>query len=97
MFKRTPSREVEDFATELAKDFLKRCPVDRTTPRTASVARAIDDICNRAAEFQRAKGLGIYGKANLGTEFKMQMKEFGYPAEFVDELTAMMLMNMSGK
>ncbi len=99
MFKRTQSREVEDFAINLAREFSRRCPLDRPQggQGVIGLARAIDEICNRAAEFQRAKRLGVYGKAKLGTEFKLQMKEYGYPAEFVDELTGKLLINMSGK
>lgn len=97
MFKQ--SREVDDFAINLAQEFSKRCPADRLQggQGTMAFARAIDEICNRAAEFQRAKKLGVYGKAKLGTEFKLQMKEFGYPGEFIDELTQKLLINMSGK
>lgn len=98
MFKRKQPDEVENFATDLAKDFSARCPLDEGgVPRAIGVARAIDDICNRAAQFQREKKLGLYGRAKFGTEFKMQMKEFGYPADFVDEFTTKLLMNMSGK
>lgn len=99
MFKRTQSREVEDFAINLAREFSRRCPLDRLQggQGVIGLARAIDEVCNRAAEFQRAKRLGVYGKAKLGTEFKLQMKEDGYPAEFVDELTGKLLINMSGK
>jgi len=88
---------VEEFATGLALDFARRCPVD--TPlrgaRTAAVARAIDDVCNRAAEFKRANRLGVYGKARLGTAFKLKLKESGYPQEFVDELTQTLLIRIS--
>lgn len=99
MFKRRQSREVDDFAINLALEFSRRCPPERLQGRQAVVglARAIDEICNRAADFQRARRLGIYGKAKLGTEFKLQMKEYGYPVEFVDELTGKLLIHMSGK
>ena len=60
-----------------------------------AVARAIDEISNRAAEFQRGKRLGLYGKAKFGTEFKFRLKESGYAPEFVDELTTKLLMSMS--
>ena len=97
MFERLRSRHVEDFATELAREFSRRCPPSAAVRSKMSVARAIDEICNRAAEFQRAKRLGLYGKAKLGTEFKIQLKESGYGSEFVDELTTKLLMSMSGK
>jgi hypothetical protein len=98
MFKLKKSKEVEDFAIVLAADFSTRCPLEQAaSPRAMSVARAIDDVCNRAAQFQRDKRLGLYGKAKFGTEFKLKMKELGYPADFVDELTTKLLINMSGK
>ena len=97
MFERLRARHVEDFATELAREFCRRCPPSAAVRSRMSVARAIDEICNRAAEFQRAQRLGLYGKAKLGTEFKLQLKESGYGSEFVDELTTTLLMTMSGK
>ena len=99
MLKRTPSQEVDDFAINLAREFSKRCPQDRLQGGQGAIglARAIDEICNSAAEFQRSRQLGLYVKAKLGTEFKLQMKEFGYPVEFIDELTQKLLINMSGK
>ena len=91
------SPNVTDFAIELAQDFTKRCPPDAGTKSAMSLARAIDDISNRAAEFQRQTRLGIYGKAKFGTEFKFRLKESGHAPEFVDELTTKLLISMSGK
>ena len=97
MFNRLGSRDLSDFAIELAREFAKRCPPELAERSAIAVARAIDEICNRAVAYQRDKRLGMYGKARLGTEFKMQLKECGYLDEFVDELTTKLLMNMSGK
>jgi len=90
-------RDVADFAIELAQEFSKRCPPELAERSTMAVARAIDDVCNRAAEFQREQKLGLFGKAKLGTEFKTRLKENGYLQDFVDELTTKLLINMSGK
>src|SRR6185436_7321619 len=92
------SREVEDFAIGLAGEFEKRCPPKKADggPQPAIVlAKAVDELCSKAAEFQRAKKLGVYGKARLGTELKMQLKERGYDSAFVDELTGSVLIKMS--
>lgn len=99
MFKRTPSEDVENFAIELANEFSKRCPADRPAgaQRALGLAQAIDETCNRAAAFQKTRQLGVYGRAKLGTEFKLKMEDLGYPADFVDELTGKLLMSMSGK
>lgn len=91
------SRESTDFAIELVQEFSKRCPPELAERSTQAVARAIDEICNRAAEFQRSKRLGWLGKARFGTEFKTRLKESGYVQEFVNELTTRLLISMSGK
>jgi hypothetical protein len=91
------SSDVTDFAIELAQDFAKRCPPDAGAKSAIGLARAIDDICNRAAAFQRQTGLGVYRRAKFGTEFKYRLKESGHAPEFVDELTTKLLISMSGK
>lgn len=97
MFKR--SREIDDFAIALARDFAVRCPPEKDgeVAEAARLARAVDDVCNRAAAYQREKGLGMYGRAKLGTSFKLELKQIGYPEQFVDTLTRQLLFTMSGK
>jgi hypothetical protein len=97
MSKQPDSPNITDFAIELAEAFSNRCPPDTSSKSTMGVARAIDDICNRAAAFQRQARLGVYGRAKFGTEFKFRLKESGHAPEFVDELTTKLLMTMSGK
>ena len=97
MFKGFGSRDAEDFAIELAQEFLQRCPPSTADRPTIGLARSIDHVCNRAADFQRSKHLGVYGRAKFGTEFKTKLKEYGYTPEFVDELTTRILICMSGK
>jgi hypothetical protein len=100
MFGKPKSREVEDFATTLVQEFARRCPAGapRDTPqRAAAMARAVDDACDKASGFRRAKGLGFLGKAKFGTAFKLQMVEQGYAEDFVDELTRRLLIAMSGR
>jgi hypothetical protein len=98
LFNRKRSREIEDFAIALARDLAGRCPVaeahegDHISMR---LARAIDEACTRAAAYQREQRLGMYGKAKLGTAFKMELKETGYPEAFVDNLTRQLLFKMS--
>jgi len=97
MLKRSGSPDVTDFAIELAHEFSTRCPPELSARSAIAVARAIDEICNRAAEYQRTNRLGVYGKAKLGTEFKLKLKDSGYRGEFVDELTTRLLMSLSAK
>lgn len=97
MFNLFGSKAVADFAIELAKEFHRRCPPELASRSTVTVAKAIDEISNRAGEFQREKKLGIYGRAKMGTEFKVTLRDLGYADAFVDELTTKILFSMSGK
>ena len=94
MFKQ--SREVEDFAVALAREFTSRIPAGTEPTEATRLARAVDEICNRARTFQREKKLGIYGRAKIGTSFKYELKNAGYPDELVDSLTHQVLLVMSG-
>jgi len=98
MFNRKRSREIEDFAVALARDIVSRCPVAEVFEgdhMSMRLARAIDEACTRAAAYQREQRLGMYGRAKLGTAFKMELKQTGYPEQFVDSLTRQLLFKMS--
>jgi len=99
MFGLFGTKDAENFAIELVRDFSKRCPPDSLTKgsQTEAFARAVDDLWGRVAEFQRSKRLGVYGKAKFGTAFKYQLQDLGYNAELVDELLRTLLIRMSGK
>ena len=99
LFNRGGSRDIEQFATELARDFAKAYPLSAAQgERNAEkkLARAIDTACGRAVAFQKEKKLGVYGKAKLGTTFKWELKALGYGDEFIDEFTRKLLLHLSG-
>ena len=90
--KRAP---VDLFANQLAVDLAKRYPValeiDQTKKRNPSrLKNAFDSTFNRAIKFQLENKLGIYGKAKLTSAFKAELKELGYPDDFVDLATSAM-------
>jgi hypothetical protein len=92
------NRDIENFATEVAREFAKACPLADTQRERSSVkklAHAIDAACERAAAFQKEKKLGVYGKAKLGTTFKWELKALGYDDDFIDEFTRNLLMHLS--
>jgi hypothetical protein len=100
MFNNKRSVEIENFAITLARDIAGRCPpadAHEGAHLSMSLARAIDEACTRAAEFQRDRRLWVYGKAKLGTAFKMELKQAGFPEELVDSMTRQLLFKMSGK
>ena len=96
LFKR--SRDIEQFATELARDFARQYPVtDAKSERNTvkKLAHAMDAAIERAVSFHKEKKLGVYGKAKLGTTFKWELKELGYGDDFVDEFTRNVLLRLS--
>lgn len=93
------SREIENFAIELARELSGAFPASegvREQQSMARLARAIDRICNRAASYQKEKKLGMFGRAKVGTAFKLELEQAGYPAGFVDDVTRQLLLVMSG-
>lgn len=85
----------DEFARHLAVDLAKRYPValeiDQTKKRNPSrLTKAFDSTFNRAIKFQLEHKLGIYGKAKLSAAFKWELKELGYPDDFVDLATSAM-------
>lgn len=98
LFNRGRTRDIEKFATEVARDFAKACPLAETQGERGSMkklARSIEAACERAAAFQKEKKLGIYGKAKLGTTFKWELKALGYDDDFIDEFTRNLMLRLS--
>jgi hypothetical protein len=91
------SREIDEFAATLAREFAGRFPPGVEAVEAARLAKAIDDVCNRANAFKREKKLGVYGRARIGTSFKMELKSAGYPPDFIDGFTRQLLLVMSGR
>jgi len=91
------SRELDDFAIGLAQELVRQVPPGGGSPGAQRVARAMDDIFNRARAFQKEKRLGIYGRAKVGTSFKFELKSAGYPDDLIDDLTRQLLLVMSAK
>lgn len=92
------SREIEQFATELARDFAKHYPPagsDAERNAVKKLTHALESACERAAVFHKEKKLGVYGKAKLGTTFKWELKELGYGDDLVDECTRSLLLRLS--
>ena len=100
MFNRKRSLEIENFAVALARDIAGRCPPGDAHDGehiSMGLAKAIDDACSRAAAFQRERQLWMYGKAKLGTAFKFELRQAGYPQPLVDSMTHQLLFKMSAK
>ena len=98
MFNRKRSPQIEDFAIVLARGIGGRCPPaeayegDHISMR---LARAIDEASLQAAAYQREHRLWMYGRAKLGTAFKLELRQLGYAEELADSVTRQLLFKMS--
>jgi hypothetical protein len=92
-------KEIENFATDLARDLGRRFPPaseKRTDKGAANQLAAITaGLHERSAGFCRGKGLGVYGRAKLGNTFRWQLHELGYSEKFVDSVTHELVLGMS--
>ena len=84
---------VDEFALNLSGELAKRYPpeLENSVPKRRNpqrLAKAFDATFNRAIEFQREQGLGVYGKARLANTFKWELKRLGYPEDFITLTTS---------
>jgi hypothetical protein len=85
-------KHIDEFAETLAAGLAKRYPpaLDVSPDKKISHARltkVLEDTLMQAVEFKRNHGLGMFGKAKLGNEFKWRLKELGYTQKFIDIAT----------
>jgi len=102
LFASVSSKQVDEFAKELASGIAKRYPpaLQNRPDRALSVARVskiLEDSFSRAAEFQRTHKLGVYKKARLGNAFRWEMKELGYGERFIELATEGLIVFISRK
>jgi len=85
------TRELEEFAENLAADLGRRFP-PASEKRTDTGAKhqikvILDGLSARAVRYHEQHNLGIYKKAKLANVFKWKLAELGYSKEFVDLAT----------
>jgi hypothetical protein len=82
---------LEEFATDLAKDLGRRFPPAseaRTDPGARHQIKVIlEGLGARAVRYQSEHKLGLYKKAKLGNVFKWKLKDLGYSDQFAEQVT----------
>jgi hypothetical protein len=91
---------VDTFAKALAQDVAKRYPpaLDQDATKRPSVnrmTRIVEDVCNKAVEFQATHKLGWLGKAKLGNAFRWELSSMGYQKDFIDMATEAVIVYVS--
>ena len=82
------TRNVREFAENLAQDLAKRYPPAIANSPTQMVSQQrlsviLEAIFARAAEFKRENQLGWYKKARLDNIFRRELEEMGYEEKFI--------------
>ena len=93
---------VDTFAKVLADDVAKRYPpaLDQDAAKRPSanrMTRIVEDVCNKAVEFQATHKLGWLGKAKLGNAFRWELSAMGYQKDFVEMATEAVIVYLSRK
>ncbi len=95
------SREVDDFAKQLAQDLSKRYPpsMDNSDKKVSAnrLTKILEDTFTKAQKFNQEKKLGMYKKARLGNTFQWGLRDMGYSQQFVDMATEGLIVYLSRK
>lgn len=91
MLKMFDTRELEEFAANLAMDLGRRFP-PASQARTDTGAKhqlkvIMEGLAARAVRYHEQNRLGVYRKAKLANTFKWKLKELGYENEFSESVT----------
>ena len=102
LFGAVSSKQVDEFAKELAQELSKRYPpvLDQSGERTLSekrLTRILEDICNKALAFKNEHKLGVYKKARLGNTFRWELEDLGYTQKFIETATEGLVVYLTRK
>lgn len=100
LFKKISNQAIDEFAKGLTASLVKRVPPGTATPGSGKkgekqLAKALNRVLVDAREFQREHRLGIYGKARVANTFKWELRELGYPDEFIEAATKAVVLSLS--
>jgi hypothetical protein len=92
LFSLFSTKDINDFAAELAAGLSKRYPpaLDVSAEKRVSenrLTKVLEETLLQAVAFQQKRKLGLMGKAKLGNEFKWQLKQLGYSDKFIEVAT----------
>ena len=103
IFGSVSSKQVDEFAKELARELAQRCPPESTHPdsRTRVTPRmlvsTLDDICSKALKFRSEHKLGVYKKARLGNTFRWELTDLGFDKRFAEDATQRLIVRIARK
>ena len=96
------NKELDEFAKGLAQSLAKRYPPTLEVAQAKKISinritKVLEDVVEKAVDYNRKNPLGIYRKARLGNTFKWEMKELGYSDKFIEVATEAVIVSISRK
>ena len=92
-------KHIDEFADSVIAEFLQRFPqsgTDLSSEKSAQKAmKTLDRIFTRISAFAAEHRPNLYQKACFGNRIKWALKEAGYPAPFVEEVTQKLVAYMT--
>lgn len=102
LFASVSSKEVDEFAKNLALELSKRYPpaLSKEGAQKLSQKRLstlLEQTYKSAIDFKEQHKLGFYKKARLGNTFRWQLEDLGYNKEFIETATEGLVVYISRK
>jgi len=92
------AREASDFGEHLAKLLIERTPAAGETVGKGRLTKKheamLHQLEKQVTRFKAEHKLNTYRKAKLGNRFKWVLRERGYDAEYVDQLTTWLMLKL---
>ena len=89
-------------AIELARNLIKNIPAKLMTERrqvmsASRISRLLEQTFDRARNNSEGVGQGFFSRSSLANSFKWELKEAGYPDDFVNIAVEGLLIKLSQK
>ena len=84
------AREANEFGASLAELLIQRTPADGAVGKRMATKKheaMLHQLEQHVSRFKLDHKLNTYKKAQLGNKFKWTLKDKGYDAEYIDQLT----------
>lgn len=97
------SKQVDDFAIALAREFAEQCPPEigektaRPNVPPKKLVQVLENLFKKAHGYRSQHKLGMYKKARLGNSFRWELTALGYDKDFAEDLTQRLVVYIARK
>ena len=102
LFGSASTKQVDEFARNLARELARQCPPQggaggRPAVAPQKLVRTLEELVRQAVGFRDQHKLGLYKKARLGNTFRWELKYLGYDKAFVEDVTQRVVVQIARK